>query len=147
VVTATVQLLSVFVVMAHAPRRMLHANATAPPTAQGTLQPRREAIPADHAYRCLRHDRDAIFSQALDRRVRHLGVRALNTPVRSPQTHALGERPLGTLRRECWDVLIPLTAHHRRRLLHAWVYQSNVGCPPMALGPGMPQPPASWPVP
>jgi hypothetical protein len=77
VVTVTFRLLYVFVVMEHATRRILRANVTVHPTAGWTLQQLREAIPADHAYRFLMHDRDAIFSQEFDRRVRHLGVRAL----------------------------------------------------------------------
>jgi putative transposase len=109
VVTATFRLLYVLVVMEHATRRILHANVTAHPTAPWTLQQLRDAIPADHAYRFLIHDRDAIFSQEFDQRVRHLGLQVLKTPVRSPQANALCERLLGTLRRECLDFLIPLT--------------------------------------
>ena len=66
VVTATFRLLYVFVVMEHATRRILHTNVTAYPTASWTLQQLREAIPADHPYRFLMHDRDSIFSQQLD---------------------------------------------------------------------------------
>jgi putative transposase len=73
VVTATFQLFYVFVVMEHATRRILHANTIAHPTAQGTLQQLREALPADHAYRFLIHDHDAIFSQELDQRIRTWG--------------------------------------------------------------------------
>jgi putative transposase len=71
VVLATFRLFDVFVVMEHATRRILHVNATAHPTAVWTLQQLREAIPADHTYRGLIHDRDAIFSRDLDQRVRH----------------------------------------------------------------------------
>jgi putative transposase len=147
VVTATFRLLHVFVIMEHATRRILHANATAHPTAQWALQQLREAIPADHAYRFLIHDRDAIFSRELDRRVRYLGLRVLKTPVRSPQANALCERLLGTLRRECLDFLIPLTEHHLRRVLQQWVPHYNAGRPHMSLGPGIPQPPTPVPVP
>ena len=59
VVTATFRLLYVFVLMEHATRRILHFNVTAHPTAPWTLQQLREAIPADHGYRFLLHDRDA----------------------------------------------------------------------------------------
>jgi hypothetical protein len=45
VVTATFRLLYVFVVMAHATRRILHVNVTAHPTAVWTLQQLRDAIP------------------------------------------------------------------------------------------------------
>src|SRR2546422_11375253 len=61
VVTATVRLLYVFVVMEHATRHMLHCNVTAHPTAPWVLQQLREAIPADHGYRFLLHDRDSMF--------------------------------------------------------------------------------------
>jgi transposase InsO family protein len=147
VVTATFRLLYVFVVVEHATRRVLHANVTASPTAPWTLQQLRDAIPADHAYRFLIHDRDAIFSQELDQRMRHLGLRVLKTQVRSPQANALCERLLGTLRRECLDFLIPLTENHLRHILQAWVRHSNAGRPHMALGPGIPQPPPCLPAP
>jgi len=39
-------------------RRIVHCNATAHPTAAWTLQQLREAIPSDHSYRFLIHDRD-----------------------------------------------------------------------------------------
>src|SRR5215468_7905624 len=147
VVTATFRLLYVFVIIEHATRRIMHTNVTAHPTASWTLQQLREAIPADHAYRFLIHDRDSIFSQQLDHSIRHLGVRVLKTPVRTPQANALCERLIGTLRRECVDFLIPLTASHLRRLLTAWMQHYNVGRPHMSLGPGIPQPPPSLPVP
>jgi putative transposase len=147
VVTVTFRLLYVFVVMEHATRRILHANVTVHATAGWTLQQLREAIPADHAYRFLLHDHDAIFSQELDQRVRHLGFCILKTPVRSPQANALCERLLGMLRRECLDFVIPLTEHHLRHILHEWVDHYNTGRPHMASGPGIPQPPVSLPVP
>jgi putative transposase len=147
VVTATLRLLYICVVMEHATRRMLHTNVTAHPTAPWTLQQRREAIPSHHTYRFLIHDRDTIFSRGLDQGVRHLGLRVLTTPVRSPQAHALCERLLGTLRRECLDCLIPLTESHLSRILKAWAWPYNTGRPHMALGPGIPQPSPSLPVP
>jgi putative transposase len=146
VVTATFRLLYVFVVMEHATRRILHCNVTAHPTAPWTLQQLREAMPADHGYRFLLHDRDRIFSQQLDQHIHHLGLRVLKTPPQSPQANALCERLLGTLRQECVDFVIPLTENHLRRLLSAWVQHYNHGRPHMSLGPGIPQPPAPFPV-
>jgi len=147
VVTATFRLLYVFVLMEHATRRILHVNVTAHPTAPWTLQQLREAMPSDHTYHYLIHDRDSIFSQALDQHIRPLGLRVLKTPVRSPQANALCERLLGTLRRECLDFIVPLTESHLRRLLQEWVPHYNTSRPHMALGPGIPQPSASLPVP
>ena len=62
VASATFRILYVLVVMEHASRRIIHLNVTAHPTAAWTLQQLREAIPSDHTYRFILHDRDAIFS-------------------------------------------------------------------------------------
>jgi transposase InsO family protein len=147
VVTATFRLLYVFVLMEHATRRILHVNVTTHPTAPWTLQQLREAIPADHDYRFLLHDRDSIFSAQLDRSIQNLGLRILKTPPQSPQANALCERLIGTLRRECLDFVIPLTVNHGRRLLAAWIPHYNHGRPHMSPGPGIPQPPPHLPVP
>jgi transposase InsO family protein len=146
VFTATFRLLYVSVVIEHASRRLLYVNVTAHPTAAWTLQHLREAMPSDHAYRFLIHDRDSIFSQMLDQIIRHLGLRVLKTPPQAPQANAICERVLGTLRRECVDFMIPLTTTHLQRILKEWVPHYNVGRPHMAFGPGFPQPPSSLPV-
>jgi transposase InsO family protein len=145
-VTATFRILYIFVVIEHSSRRLLHVNVTAPPTAEWMLQQLREAIPSEYPYRFLIHDRDSIFSQALDKEMCNLRLRVLKTPPQAPQANAICERLLGTLRRECLDFLIPLTGSHLRRLLHEWVAHYNIGRPHMALGPGIPHPPASLPV-
>src|SRR6266511_60530 len=147
VITATFRLLYVFVVIEHASRRLLHVNVTAHPTAPWTLQQLRDPIPSDHTYRFLIHDRDAIFSQQLDQCVRNLGLRVLKTPPQSPQANTICERLLGTLRRECLDFVIPLAENYLRRHLQQWVQHYNAGRPHMSLGPGIPQPPSSLPVP
>jgi transposase InsO family protein len=104
-------------------------------------------MPSDHGYRFLIHDRDCTFSKQLDQHVQHLGLKVLKPLVRNPQANTFSERLLGTLRRECLDVLIPLTEHHLRHLLHEWATHYNTGRPHMSLGPGIPQPLASLPVP
>jgi putative transposase len=147
VVTATFRLLYVFVVMEHATRRVLHTNVTAHPTALWTLQQLREAIPADHQYRFLLHDRDSIFSPQLDRSICNLGLKVVQTPPQCPQANALCERLIGTLRRECLDCMIPLSEHHVGRLLAQWVRHYNARRPHMSLGPGIPQPSVFLPVP
>ena len=62
VVTATFRVLYIFVVLELGSRRIVHYNVTAHPTAEWTLQPFREALPHDHPYRFVIHDRDSIFS-------------------------------------------------------------------------------------
>ena len=120
---------------------------TAHPTAQWTLQQFREAIPADHTYHILIHERDTIFSKKVDEGVRNMGLRVLKTLVRTPVANAICERVIGTLHRECLDFVIPLNARHLYRILKAWVAHYNEGRPNMSLGPGIPQPHPSLPVP
>jgi hypothetical protein len=67
------------------------------------LQQLWDAIPSDHPYQFLIHDRDTIFSSELDAEVKStFGLRVLRTPVRAPQANAYCERLMGTVRRECW---------------------------------------------
>jgi putative transposase len=146
-ITATFRMLYVFVVIDHASRRLLHVHVTAHPTVEWTLQQLREAMPSDHRYRFLIHDRDSIFSQQLDQNMCHLGLRVLKTPPRAPQANAICERVLGTLRQECLDLMIPLTETHLCYIVREWVRYYNAGRPHMSLGPGIPQPLASLPVP
>jgi hypothetical protein len=107
-VTATFCTLYVFVILELGTRRILHQNVTAHPTPEWTLQQFREALPGDHRYRFLIHDRDSIFSKGLDQAVTDLGVRVLRTPLRAPMANSVCERFGGTLRRECLDYLIPI---------------------------------------
>lgn len=71
VVTAIVRMLYVFVAIEHA--RLLHGNVTAHPTAQWTMQQLREAIPVDHTYRWVIHNREAICSNEVDQSIAHRG--------------------------------------------------------------------------
>src|SRR5215813_13620962 len=146
-VTATFRVLYVFVIIEHARRRLLHVNVTAHPTAQWTIQQFREAIPADHTYGILIHDRDAIFSKNVDQGVRHMGLHVIQTPVQTPVANAICERVIGTLRRECLDFMIPLNERHLYGILKEWMTHYNEGRPHMSLGPGIPRPRRTLPVP
>ena len=81
------------------------------------MQQFREALPGDHAYQYLIHDRDSIFSKELDKQVTAMGVRVLRTPVQAPKANSLCERFGGTLRRECLDFLIPFNERHLKAVL------------------------------
>jgi transposase InsO family protein len=146
-VTATFRVLYVFVIIEHTRRRLLHVNVTAHPTAQWTIQQFREAIPADHTYGILIHDRDAIFSKDVDQGVRHMGLHVIQTPVQTPVANAICERVIGTLRRECLDFVIPLNERHLYGILQEWMTHYNEGRPHMSLGPGIPRPRRTLPVP
>jgi transposase InsO family protein len=123
-------------------RRIVPCNGTAHPTAAWTLQQLREAIPNDHSYRFLIHDRDSIFSAEVDQQLEAFGVRVLRRPARAPKANAYCERLVGSIRRECLDFMIPLGEKHLRRILAEWVTHYNQGRPHLSLGPGIPEPAA-----
>jgi len=131
VVTARFRTLYVFLLMEVGTRRIVHCNATAHPTAAWTLQQLREAIPSDHSYCFLIHDRDSIFSAEVDQQLKAFGLRVLHTPARAPKANAHCERLVGSVRRECLDFMIPLGEKHLRRILSEWVthYKYVSYCP------------------
>ena len=139
-VTATFRVLYVFVLMPVGTRGIVRQNVTAHPTAEWTLQQFREALPGDHAYRFVIHDRDRIYSKDLDRAVEAVGVRVLRTPVRAPKGNSLCERIVRTARRECLDFIIPFSEKHLKRTLLERVAHYNHGRPHKSLGPGIPVP-------
>jgi putative transposase len=139
-ITATFQILYVFVAMEIGSRRILHINVTEHPTAEWTTQVFREILADPHPYRFVIHDRDSIFSSSLDAALRDFGVRAIRTPVRAPKANALCERLIGTIRRECLDYLIPINERHLRLILKEFVVHYNRRRPHSALGPGIPEP-------
>ena len=137
-VTARLQVLLVFVVMEVGSRRILHCSVTAHPIADWTLQQFREAIPSDHSYKFLIHNRDSIFSRELDQQLKSdFGLRVLRTPLRAPTANAYCERLVGTMRRECLDFVIPLNERHLQMTLRSWVTHYNQGRPHSSLGPGI----------
>jgi transposase InsO family protein len=120
VITAAFRTLYVFLIMEIESRRVLHHHATSHPTAEWTLPQFREALPGDPAYRFVIHDRERIFSEAVDQGLTHLGVRVLRTPVRSPKANSVCERLGGSLRRECLDFLIPFNQRHLQMTVRDW---------------------------
>jgi transposase InsO family protein len=107
------------------------------------LQQLRDALGYQARYRYLIHDRDNIFAKSLDESIERLGLEVLRSPLRSPKANAICERAIGTIRRECLDWLIPMSERHLRAILKDWRAHYNGSRPHMALGPGVPDPPAS----
>ena len=140
-VTATFRLFYVLVLIEHGSRRLLHFNVTQHPSAEWTLQQLREVLGYSD-FRYLIHDRDRIFARNLDESIKNLGMTVLKSPPHSPKANAICERVIGTIRRECLDWLIPLSESHLRSMLKVWVTHYNEARPHMALGPGVPDPPA-----
>jgi transposase InsO family protein len=116
-----------------------HWNTTEHPTAEWTTQQFRSCVTGEEPYRFVVHDRDAIYSPAVDRVLRSMNLRVLKTPPGVPQANAFCERVIGAVRRECLDHLIPLNERHLRQILSAWVPHYNHGRPHASLGPGIPE--------
>ena len=89
------------------------------------MQQFRSCITGESAHRFVVHDRDTVFSNAVDRAVSAMGLRVLKTPIPVPQANAYCERVIGTARRECLDWCIPLNERHLRRILAEWVPHYN----------------------
>jgi hypothetical protein len=91
VITVRFRTLYVLVLMEVGTRRILHCNGTAHPTAEWTAQQFREAIPSDHRYRFLIHDRDSISPRR--------SIRPLRTWVCKLCEHRFGRRrPMPTVK-------------------------------------------------
>jgi len=146
VVSATFRIYYVLVVMEIGSRKILHTNVTASPTSFWVRQQLREAIPFDHAYRYLIHDRASNFNGQVDDTIKSFGMRPLRTPYRAPRANSFCERLIGTLRRDCLDYLIPFSQKHLRLILKEYVAYYNRHRPHGSLGPGIPAPAEGLPV-
>jgi hypothetical protein len=89
------------------------------------------------------HDRDSTFARNVDGVINGFGMRVLKSPPRSPMANAVCERLIWTIRRECLDWLIPISEAHLRSILKSWAGHYNSSRPRIALGRGVPDPPAN----
>jgi putative transposase len=119
--TIRFQILYVFLVLAHARRRLVHFAVTAHPTAEWTAQQMREAFPWNSAPRYLLRDRDRIFGQDFVKQVKAMGIKQVLSAPRSPWQRTYVERVIGTIRRECLDHLIVFTERSLYRHLRTFV--------------------------
>ena len=82
--TATFRVLFVFIILAHERRRIVHVNITEHPTAQWTEQQIVEAFPWDTAPRYLLRDRDAIYGEHFQQRIKNMGIEEVKIAPHSP---------------------------------------------------------------
>jgi len=115
--TATFRVLFVLVILSHERRRILHFNATEYPTAAWTARQLLEACGLDEEARYLIRDRDAIYGEAFRRQAAALGIQQISTAPQSPWQNPYAERVIGSIRRECLDHVIVLSARHLRRIV------------------------------
>jgi putative transposase len=119
--TIRFHVLSVFLILAHDRRRILHVGVTAHPTAEWTAQQLREAFPWESVPRYLLRDRDGIFGNDFVDQVTAMGMsQVLSTPG-SPWQRAYIERVIGSIRRECLDHVIVSNERSPRLYLSRYV--------------------------
>ena len=119
--TATFRVLFVFIMLAHERRRIVHVNVTEHPTAQWIAQQIVEAFPWDETPRYLLRDRDSIYGEAFQQRVKNMGLEEVKIAPRSPWQNPYVARVIGSIRRECLTEIIVLNEAHLRRVLRSYV--------------------------
>ncbi len=84
------------------------------------------------------------------RRLLHVNVTAHPTAqwtIQQFREAIPADHTYGILRRECLDFVIPLNERHLYGILKEWMTHYNEGRPHMSLGPGIPRPRRTLPVP
>jgi putative transposase len=119
--TATFRVLTVWFLIHHGRRKIVHFNITEHPTAPWVMQQLRESFPYDTAPSYLVLDRDSIFSQRVVSMIQAMGIEPKRTAARSPWQNGGAERWIGSCRRELLDRVVILNERHLQRLLHDYV--------------------------
>ena len=115
--TVSFRVLFCFIVLRHERRKVVHFNVTAHPSAQWIAHQIVEAFPFDEAPRYLLRDRDSIYGQVFQQRIRSMGVEQVIIAARCPWQNPYAERIIGSIRRECLDHVIELSEAHLLRVL------------------------------
>jgi len=84
--------------------------------------------------RFLIHDRDRVWGGDFVARLAAIGIKSVTTPIRAPNANSIGERVVGSLRRECLDHIIILGERHLSTVLAEFVAYYNHDRPHRTLG-------------
>ena len=115
--TATFRVLYVFIVRRHDRRQVVHFNVTTNPYAQWTAQQIINAFPYEETPRSLLRDRDGIYGDYFQDRMKSMQIDEVPTAPRSPWQNPYAERIIGSIGRECLNHLIVLNEVHLKRIL------------------------------
>ena len=103
-------------------------------TLQWTGQQNIEAFPWDTAPKYLLRDRDAIYGNQFQKRVKSMDIEEMLTAPRSPWQNAFVERVIGSIRRDCLDPVVVLNERQLKRILisyfdyyHHWRTHLSLG--------------------
>ncbi len=131
--TVNFRVLFCFIVLRHERRRVVHFNVTAHPTAPWTTQQIVEAFPFDEAPRYLLRDRDSIYGQVFQQRIRSMGIEQVLIAPRSPWQNPYAERIIGSIRRECLNHVIVFNEAHLLRVLGEYLDYYHSSRPHLSL--------------
>ena len=123
--TISFDLLYAFVIVRLDRRALISINVTRHPTAEWIARQITEAFPWNEAPRYLIRDRDNVFGVIVTRRLRAMGIRDKPIAPASPWQNACAEWLIGSIRRECVDLLIVLGEAHLRRILQSYARYYN----------------------
>ena len=129
--------------LAHERRRIVHFNVTEHPTAQWTAQQIVDAFPWETAPRYLLRDRDAIYGEHVQQRIKNMGIKEVTIAPRSPWQNPYCERVIGSIRRECLDHVIVFNEAPLRRLLRSSMDYYHTWRPHRSLEMDAPEPRAT----
>jgi transposase InsO family protein len=101
-------------------RRVAHVGVTRRPTDAWVAQQLREAMPYGQQPTCLSRDNVRKYGPAFARVAAASGIAVLRTASRPPRHNASCERFLGSMRRECLELLLALGVAHLRRILREY---------------------------
>jgi transposase InsO family protein len=90
--TVGFRLLTIWFIIDHGRRRIVHFKVTTKPSEQWVIQQLRESFPYDSAPRYLIYDNDSIFSDKVTDAIKYLGIEPKRTAYRSPWQNRTAER-------------------------------------------------------
>lgn len=120
--------------ISHDRRELLHFRVTSQPAAAWTWRQTIEATAWGRLPRFLIHDRDRVWGGDFAARLAAIGINSVTTPIRAPNANSIGERVVGSLRRECLDHMIILGERHLSTVLAEFVAYYNHDRPHRTLG-------------
>jgi putative transposase len=119
----------VFVIIELSSRRVVHVGVTHHPGEAWVTQQLREVTAFGEGPRFLIRDNDGKYGTQFDRVAAGAGIQVLHTPVKAPHANAIGERFMGSLRREGLDCLLIVSERHLLRQLTEYVgYFNHADC-------------------
>ena len=130
--------LFVFVIIELDSRLLVRFGVTSNPTDAWVAQRLREATPCKQGPRYLIRDNDRKYGKLFTRVASATGIEVLRTPHGAPKAHAICERFLGSVRRECLDHSLILSERHLHRVMKEYGEYFNHARPHQGLGQRIP---------